>query len=132
MSRMLKVLLFFCIAAAFAAAAPKKNADVEKTIKSQLVKQTFTTKIVVGSSVPCPPNVDTQGHNDAIKPVDTELSLDGSIRYLARANCYYTPPPGNFGFGMIFDSTRFYVTGGLSDQFNSGTSVFVQSVDFKE
>jgi hypothetical protein len=129
---MLKVVLFLCVAAAFAAAAPKKNADVEKTIKSQLVKQAFTTKILVGGHIPCPPNVNTNGHDDAIKPVDTELSMNGSIQYYARANCFYSSAPGVIDLGVIFDATRFYVTGGLSSQIDPGTSVLVRSVDFKE
>lgn len=133
MSRMLKVLLILCVAAvSTAAAAPKKNPDVEKTIKSQLVKHTFTTKIVVGGHIPCPPNVNTNGHDDAIKPVDTEMSLNGSIQYYARSNCFYSVPSGVIDLGVIFDSTRFYVTSGLSSQIDPGTSVTVRSVDFRE
>ena len=123
MSRILKVLLILCVAAASAAAAPpKKNPDVERAVKSELLNKVFTTKILVGSYIPCPKSV----RNDAIKPVDTELSPDGSIKYYARANCFY---PG----GMMFDLAKSYVgTGQLSGMLPSGTSVWVRGVDFQE
>ena len=82
MPRMLKVVLILCVAAASAAAAPpKKNPDVERAVKSELVSKVFTTKILVGSYIPCP-KCQSSGRNDAIKMVDTELSPDGSIKYL--------------------------------------------------
>jgi hypothetical protein len=121
---MLKVLLFFCVAAAFAAAAPKKNADVEKTIKSEMVGKVFATKILVGSYIPCPPAQNSSGRNDAIKIVDTEFFSDGSIKYLATAGCIF---PGGFSF----DVSRWYVTEDLSGKIDPGTSVWVRGVDFK-
>ncbi len=133
MSRMLKVLLLTCVAAAsVAAAAPKKNAEVEKAVKSELLKRMFTTKILVGSYIPCPPTVNTAGRTDAIKPVDTELALDGSVQYLARANCFYPTTPGVIDLGVFFDASRFYVSGPFADEIPSGSSVWVRSVDFRE
>lgn len=132
MSRMLKMLLFLCVAAASTAAAAPKSPDAERAVKAALVKKMFTTKILVGGYIPCPANVNTSGHNDAIKPVDTELSFDGSIKYYARANCFYATNPGVIDLGVIFDSTRFYVTGSLSGGIPLGTSVWVRTVDFRE
>ena len=126
MTRTLKVLLLLCVAAAFAAAAgPKKNPDVEKAVKAELVKKTFDTKILVGSYIPCPPNVNSSGRSDAIKAVDTELSPGGAIQYYARAGCFF---PGGFSI----DGSRFYVTGPLSAGLQIGTTVWIRSVDFKE
>ena len=126
MSRMLKVLLFLCVAAAsVAAAAPKKNPEVERAVKSQLVGKTFTTKIVVGSYIPCPQNVNSSGRSDAIKMVDTELSPDGSIKYFARSGCSY---PG----GFTIDFFHSYVGPNLSSQVSPGSSVWVRGVDFRE
>jgi len=130
---MIKILLFVWVAAASAAAAgPKKNPDVEKALKAELVKKTFATKILVGGYIPCPPNVNTSGHSDAIKPVDTELSANGSIQYYARANCFYSVPSGVIDLGVILDPTRFYVTGPISGAIAVGTTVWVRSVDFRE
>ncbi len=121
MSRTLSLLLLLCAAAASAAAASSKNPDFENAVKSQLVGKTFTTKILVGSYIPCP-----NSGNNAIKPVDTELSPDGSIKYYARANCYF---PGGFSQDFV----RRYVTGGeLSGKIVSGSLVWVRGVDFKE
>jgi len=124
---MLKVLLFLCVAAAFAAAAPpKKNPDVEQAVKSELVSKMFTTKILVGSYIPCQnSSILHAARNDAFKMVDTELSPDGSIKYYARANCFY---PG----GMMFDATKGYVAAHFSSEIPPGTSVWVRGVDFKE
>jgi len=129
MSRMLKVLLYLCVAAAStAAASSKKNPEVEQAVKAELLKKAFTTKILLGSYIPCPQS----GRNDAIKPIDTELSTDGSIRYYARANCFYQPTPGVIDLGVFFDATRGYVNGGFSSEIPPGTTVWVQGVDFKE
>lgn len=129
MNRMLKLVLCLCVAAAPAAAAgAKKNPDVERAVKSELLKKSFTTKIVVGSYVACPNSV----RADAIKPVDTELYPDGSVRYFARANCYYPVPQGVIDLGVLFDAVRFYVNGPLASQVQPGTTVLVQSVDFRE
>jgi hypothetical protein len=124
---MLKVLLILCVAAvSTVAAAPKKNPDVEKTVKSELVGKSFATKILVGSYIPCQnSSILHAARNDAIKMVDTELSPDGSVKYFARANCSY---PG----GMMFDAVKGYVPASFSSQIDPGTSVWVRSVDFKE
>jgi len=120
---MLKVLLILCVAAASSAAAPpKKNPDIERTVKSELVSKVFTTKIRVGSYIPCPKS----GRNDALKMVDTELSPDGSIKYYARANCF---APNVL---ILFDATRGYVAANFSSEIAPGTSVWVRSVDFKD
>jgi hypothetical protein len=132
MTRTVNLLLVLCVAAASVAVAAPKNPDVERTVKSQLVKKFFVSKINIGSFIPCPPNVNTGGRNDAIKPIDTELSPDGSIRYYARANCFYSTAPGVIDLGAIFDPTRFYVTDPLSGEIPQGVSVLVRSVDFKE
>jgi hypothetical protein len=120
---MLKVLIILCVAAATAAAAsPKRNPDVERAVKSELVGKTFTTKILVGSYIPCP----NAPRNDALKMVDTELALHGQIGYLARMDCFF---PG----GMFIDSTRYYVQqNSLSGNIPSGTSVWILGVDFKD
>jgi len=129
MSRMLKVLLFLCVAAAStAAASSKKNPEIERAVKAELVGRSFTTKILVGGVIPCPQS----GRNDAIKPVDTELSPDGSIRYYARANCFYQPTPGVLDLGVFFDATRGYVAASFSTEIPPGSSVGIQGVDFKE
>ena len=127
MPRMLKVLLILCVSAASAAAAPpKKNPDVEQAVKSELVSKVFTTKILVGSYIPCQnSSILHAARNDAFKMVDTELSPDGSIKYYARANCFY---PG----GMMFDATKGYVAARFSSEIPPGTSVWVRGVDFKE
>jgi len=127
---MLMVLLLLCAAAApTAAAAPKKNANVEQAVRSALVNKAFNTKILVGSYIPCPlleqNHTQVMYRNDAIEPVDTELSPDGSIWYYARANCFY---PG----GMYFNSAKGHVPAIFSSAIQSGTSVWVRSVDFKD
>ena len=126
MPRMMKVVLFLCVAAASAAAtSPKKNPDVERAVKSELVGKAFTSKILVGSYIPCPPNVNASGRSDAIKMVDTELSSDGPVKYLARSGCFF---PG--GFSMDF--VKSYVPAVFSSQVLPGTTVWVRGVDFKE
>jgi hypothetical protein len=127
MSRLLKVMLIICVATASAAAAPpKKNPDVEQSVKSELVGKMFTTKILVGSYIPCQnSSILHVARSDAYKMVDTELSPDGSIKFYARANCFY---PG----GMMFDTTKGYVAARFSSEIPPGTSVWVRGVDFKE
>jgi hypothetical protein len=120
-------MLIICVATASAAAAPpKKNPDVEQSVKSELVGKMFTTKILVGSYIPCQnSSILHVARSDAYKMVDTELSPDGSIKFYARANCFY---PG----GMMFDTTKGYVAARFSSEIPPGTSVWVRGVDFKE
>lgn len=126
MVRTLKVLLILCMAVAAAGAAPpKKNADVEQAIKSELVGKAFYTKILVGSYIPCPPNLNSSGRNDAIKMIDTELPTDGPVRYLARSGCFF---PG----GMSLDFVKNYVPADFSGQLLPGTTVWVRGVDFRD
>ena len=126
MSRMLKVFLFLCVAAACtAAASSKKNPDVERAVKAQLMGKMFATKILVGSYIPCsiPEN---SVPNNALEMVDTELSPDGSIRYYARHYCFY---PG----GIIdVNATGYVETGRLSGMLPSGTPIWVVGLDFKD
>ncbi len=130
MSRMLKFLLILCVAAAStAAAAPKKNADVERAVKADLVGKAFTTKILVGTYVPCP----QRRRDDGVTTVETELSPEGAIRYLASPGCLYGTIP-TFGdgadinlFGPAVDIAP--PDGGYS--ILPGTVVIVERVDFR-
>lgn len=122
MARILNRIILICVAAGFtAASASAKESELEKAIKSQLLHNTFTTKILIGSFIACP----HAARSDAFKMIDTELSPDGSIKYLARANCF-------FPHGFILQPSEGYVSGGFAGELDPGSTVWVRGVDFKE
>jgi len=130
------MLILFAVAAG-AAAASSKNPAVEREVKAELISKTyselrtkvFMTKILVGGYVPCPQS----GRNNAVEMVDTELSPNGSIRFYARANCFYPTNPGVMDLGVYFDKAKGYVSPRqFSGEIPPGTSVWVRGVDFKD
>ena len=129
MAQRIKVLLFLCVAAtSVAAAAPKKNPDVERAVKAELLKKTFTTKVLVGTYVTCP----QRRRDDGVTSVVTELSPNGEIRYLASPGCLYGTIP-TFGDGadiVLFGPAEVIAppVGGYS--ISSGTAADVESVNF--
>lgn len=124
MSRVPKIVLpLFAVVVLVTTASAKKTSDVDKEVKSELLKKPFNTKILVGSFIPCP----TPQHLNALQMVDTELSPDGSIKYFARAGCYY---PG--GIIPLIAKSNYVSREGLSGSVPPGTLAWVRGVDFKE